>query len=184
MASRRLVSPRPFPATSRATEHDARWLAKLGMVASLTLFTFVVTMDNIIDFDANFAFVRHVLSMDTTFPDDTLRWRAITEPTLWHVFYALIILGEGLTCLVFALAALQMARALRSSPPIFNAAKPRTYWRADRFHRVVHWVHGDWRRMVWDVAIADLERPTSSISFLRNATRSIIYVGQPKPEIG
>ena len=69
-------------------------LAKVGMVASLALFTFVVTVDNIIDYDANFAFVRHVLSMDTTFPDDTLRWRAITEPTLWHVFYALIIFGE------------------------------------------------------------------------------------------
>ena len=38
------------------------------MVASLVLFTFIVTLDNIIDYGANFTFVRHVLSMDTTFP--------------------------------------------------------------------------------------------------------------------
>ena len=62
-------------------------LAKLGMVASFALFGFVVTLDNIIDYGANFTFVHHVLSMDTTFPDDTLRLAPITEPTLWHVFY-------------------------------------------------------------------------------------------------
>jgi predicted small integral membrane protein len=55
-------------------------LAKVGMVASLALFTFLVTLDNIIDYGANFTFVHHVLSMDTTFSDDPLRWRAITAP--------------------------------------------------------------------------------------------------------
>ena len=145
----------------------------LKWVASLSLFTFVVTVDNIIDYDANFAFVRHVLSMDTTFPDDTLRWRAITEPTFWHVFYALIIFGEGMTCLAFALAASQMAHALRSSPPIFDAAKRHVHTGA--LIGFIVWftrVHGDWRGVVCDVAIADLERPASSISFLCNATSS------------
>jgi predicted small integral membrane protein len=59
-------------------------LAKTGMVASLALFTFVVMFDNIVDYDANFSFVRHVLSMDTTFPDDPLRWRAVAVPALWN----------------------------------------------------------------------------------------------------
>ena len=60
-------------------------LAKVGMVASLALFTFLVTLDNIIDYGANFAFVRHVLSMDTTFPENALLYRRITAPTQWKL---------------------------------------------------------------------------------------------------
>ena len=41
--------------------------AKLLMVAGLAAFALIVTFDNIIDHDTNFQFVRHVLSMDTTF---------------------------------------------------------------------------------------------------------------------
>jgi predicted small integral membrane protein len=43
-------------------------IAKATMVASLALFALLVTFDNLTDYDTNYAFVRHVLSMDTTFP--------------------------------------------------------------------------------------------------------------------
>ncbi len=36
-------------------------------------------------------FVRHVLSMDTTFADSELRWRAITNPSVQQAAYWLII---------------------------------------------------------------------------------------------
>ena len=48
-------------------------LAKLLMVAALAAFAFLVTYDNIVDYGANYQFVQHVLSMDTTFPDNTLK---------------------------------------------------------------------------------------------------------------
>ena len=51
-------------------------LVKILMVASLALFAFLVTFDNIADYGANFEFVRHVLSMDTTFPGSSLMYRA------------------------------------------------------------------------------------------------------------
>ena len=35
-------------------------IAKIVMIASLALFAFVVTFDNITDYDTNFEFVRHV----------------------------------------------------------------------------------------------------------------------------
>jgi predicted small integral membrane protein len=98
-------------------------LAKISMVASLALFALIVAVDNIVDYGANFAFVQHVLSMDTTFPDDPLRWRAITSPALWHASYGLIIAGEGATSLAFAIAAWQMARSARGSAAAFAAAK-------------------------------------------------------------
>ena len=48
------------------------------------------------DYDTNYAFVRHVLSMDTTFPENALLYRHITSPALWQVGYALIIVGRGM----------------------------------------------------------------------------------------
>jgi predicted small integral membrane protein len=80
-------------------------IAKALMVASLAAFAGIVTFDNIVDYDSNFEFVRHVLSMDTTFPDNALRGRALTAPPLWHLAYALIIAVEGLTALAFAAGA-------------------------------------------------------------------------------
>jgi predicted small integral membrane protein len=43
-------------------------ITKVIMVASLALFALLVTFDNLTDYDTNYAFVWHVLSMDTTFP--------------------------------------------------------------------------------------------------------------------
>ena len=57
-------------------------LAKILMVAALAAFAFLVAYDNIVDYGANYEFVRHVLSMDTIFPDDALKDRAITDPRL------------------------------------------------------------------------------------------------------
>jgi predicted small integral membrane protein len=80
-------------------------IVKVIMVGCLALFALLVTFDNLIDYDTNYAFVRHVLSMDTTFPSNTLRYRRITSPALWQAGYALIIAGEGLTGAVLAVAA-------------------------------------------------------------------------------
>jgi predicted small integral membrane protein len=80
-------------------------LGKLAMVASVALFAFVVTFDNIVDYPSNYDFVRHVLSMDTTFPGNALRpGRAITVPWAWTAAYWIIIGVEGLTCAAFAVA--------------------------------------------------------------------------------
>ena len=62
-------------------------LCKVLIAASLALFADLVAIDNVLDYGSNYTFVRHVLSMDTTFPDNALRWRAITQPMLWHVAY-------------------------------------------------------------------------------------------------
>jgi len=43
-------------------------LSKTVMVGSLGVFGLLVALNNITDYGSNYAFVRHVLSMDTTFP--------------------------------------------------------------------------------------------------------------------
>jgi predicted small integral membrane protein len=98
-------------------------IAKVVMVGSLALFAFVVTFDNLTDYDSNFEFVRHVLSMDTTFPGNALLYRRVTSPALWNSAYWLIIFGEGLTSLTLAAAAVALMRALRSDADRFNRSK-------------------------------------------------------------
>ena len=98
-------------------------IAKIVMVASLALFAFVVAFDNITDYDTNFEFVRHVLSMDTIFPGSTLLYRRVISPALWNFGYWLIIIGEGATSLVLGIAALALLRHLRSAGARFNRAK-------------------------------------------------------------
>ena len=98
-------------------------IAKIVMITSLALFAGIVTVDNLIYYDANFEFVRHVLSMDTTFPGNTLLYRRLTSPALWNAAYWLIILGEGLTSLTLTVAAVALLRELRSEGARFNRSK-------------------------------------------------------------
>lgn len=98
-------------------------IAKVVMTGCLALFALLVTFNNLTDPDTNYAFVRHVLSMDTTFPGNALLYRSITAPLLRQAAYAAIITGEGLTGIVFAIAAFSMGSRLRSDAARFNRAK-------------------------------------------------------------
>ncbi len=98
-------------------------LVKTVMVASTALFALLVALDNVVDYSSNYEFVRHVLSMDTTFPDNALKGRAITSPALWSIGYWLIILAEAATGLLLAMATLRLATTLGGSAKEFNAAK-------------------------------------------------------------
>jgi predicted small integral membrane protein len=97
-------------------------LSKLALVAGLALFALMVTLNNITDYGSNEAFVRHVLAMDTIFPESTQRWRAVTDPGLQTAGYWGIIAAEGLTGLLFTTAAVQMAVRLRAPRAEFRAS--------------------------------------------------------------
>jgi predicted small integral membrane protein len=99
-------------------------LVKTAMVASTALFALLVAYNNLADYNSNYQFVRHTLSMDTTFPDNALKGRAITSPALWTIGYGSIILVEALTGLVLAYGALRLALAVRAPAAVFAAAKP------------------------------------------------------------
>ena len=98
-------------------------IAKIVMCLVLAVFCLLIAYDNIADYNANYEFVEHVLSMDTTFPGNELRYRAITNPTLWRIVYALIIIAEGLTGVLFLAGVIQMTRALYALGAEFNRAK-------------------------------------------------------------
>lgn len=87
------------------------------------LFALLVGIDNILDYGANFAFVQHVLSMDTTFPGNALRGRAITSDLAHHAAYALIIASELAVGVLCVLGGWRLFAARSEPASIFNDAK-------------------------------------------------------------
>src|SRR5262249_27505707 len=98
-------------------------LAKVATIASLAAYAFIVAYDNIVDYQSNYEFVRHVLSMNTTFPGNALMHRAITNENIWGIAYALIIGTEASTGLLLALGALVLLGRLGAPAEAFNRSK-------------------------------------------------------------
>ncbi|AWM88767.1 DUF2165 family protein [Microvirga sp. 17 mud 1-3] len=98
-------------------------LSKTVMVAAIAFFATLVGFGNVTDYGTNFAFVNHVLAMDTVFPDTTIRYRAITSPALQHAAYLLIIAAEIGTAILCWIGAFRMFAALRQDAVAFRGAK-------------------------------------------------------------
>jgi predicted small integral membrane protein len=98
-------------------------LCKTVIAGSLALFALLCGYGNIVDFETNYGFVQHVLSMDTTFPGNRLMGRAITDPVIWHAAYSAIIITELGVGVTFSAATWKMALALRGPATGFNRAK-------------------------------------------------------------
>lgn len=96
-------------------------LTKTFMTAALAAYLGIVAYDNVVDYGSNYAFVQHVMSMDTTFPGNALLHRAITDPEVWRLSYAAIIAAEALAAVLLALGALDMLFSLRNGPRFVKA---------------------------------------------------------------
>lgn len=98
-------------------------LAKVTTIAALAAYALIVAYDNIVDYGSNYEFVKHVLSMDTTFAGNVLKDRAIANEKIWQAAYASIIALEGLTGLSLAFGAIMLLRRLNAPAEAFNRAK-------------------------------------------------------------
>lgn len=87
------------------------------------LFGLFVFMGNLMDYDSNFQFVKHVLSMDTTFEGNALMWRAITEPWVWTIGYIGIIVAEGIFTLLALIGAFKVYAARNGGYARYNSAR-------------------------------------------------------------
>ena len=123
----RFVSVNTPPKDSHAPK-DSQWWQVLGglpfaatvMVAGNALYMLLVAIGNITDYGTNFAFVQHVLSMDTTSFGDApgsdldpyVMWRSLSDHTVWRVAYSWVIVWESLASLVLGVAWMAWLRAL------------------------------------------------------------------------
>jgi predicted small integral membrane protein len=97
--------------------------SKIALVFGVAVFYSIVVFNNITDYDSNFQFIRHVLMMDSTFPNNHGMWRAVNSPVVHTVFYISIIAWESITMMLCWWGALRLAMALRLSAPAFHLAK-------------------------------------------------------------
>jgi predicted small integral membrane protein len=97
--------------------------AKIAMVAAIALFATLVAFGNLTDYNTNFVFVQHVMSMDTVFAFSTIKYRAITNPALHHAAYAIIIAAEIAIAALCWIGAFVLLRRLHAAATDFNRAK-------------------------------------------------------------
>jgi len=97
--------------------------AKIVTVAIVAAFFSIVAYNNVVDFETNYEFVRHVMSMDTTFGSPDLMWRAIENPTLHRAAYWLIIAWEGSTAALCWLGVGALGRVWFAAPADFDRAR-------------------------------------------------------------
>ncbi|WP_171114604.1 MULTISPECIES: DUF2165 domain-containing protein [Streptomyces] len=71
-----------------------------ALTGTVALYIALVAFGNITDFGTNQDFVRHVLAMDTTFKDEDLMWRAVTDTALQDAAYVAIIAWETVAALL------------------------------------------------------------------------------------
>jgi predicted small integral membrane protein len=97
--------------------------AKLALVFAVALFYTFVVLNNLTDYDSNYQFVRHVLMMDSTFPNNHGMWRAVNSPAMHTVFYISIIGWECVTMLLSWWGGLRLAKALGAPAVAFHQSK-------------------------------------------------------------
>ena len=96
---------------------------KVLLIFAVAVFYTFVVLNNTTDYASNYAFVRHVLMMDSTFPGNHGMWRAINSPVLHTVFYLTIIGWEFATMLLCWWGAVRVMNARRHTTREFEEAK-------------------------------------------------------------
>jgi predicted small integral membrane protein len=97
--------------------------SKILLLAAVAFFFTLVVLNNTTDYDSNFQFVRHVLMMDSTFPNNRGMWRALNPVWIHTAFYASIIVTETVIAVLGWWGTFLLAQALRAPRLAFQCAK-------------------------------------------------------------
>lgn len=97
--------------------------SKIILVAGIGCLALLVAINNVLDYESNFRFVQHVMSMDTVYPENALKYRAIDEPALHTLFYVIIIFSEFGTAMFCLVGAVRLLQQVGSDAQIFNRSK-------------------------------------------------------------
>jgi predicted small integral membrane protein len=159
--------------------------AKAALVAAVALLASLVAFGNLTDYNTNFAFVQHVLSMDTIYSFSTIRYRAVGNPALHHVAYAVIIAAEVVTAMLCWIGAVLLARHIRADARVFNRAKTFAIagltvgfllWQVGFISIGGEWF-GMWQSQQWNGV-------PSAFRFLMTIIAVLIFVTMPDRDLG
>lgn len=97
--------------------------AKIALVFGVAIFYTFVVFNNLTDYDSNYQFVRHVLMMDSTFPENHGMWRANNSPAIHTAFYVAIIAWEFVTMTLCWWGGIRLLRMFHAAAEDFQRAK-------------------------------------------------------------
>ncbi|HLY70914.1 MAG TPA: DUF2165 domain-containing protein, partial [Puia sp.] len=89
----------------------------------IAFMAFLVAFGNITDYYSNYAFVMHVLKMDTTFPESHIHYRSINNVYFFHASYILIIILETVMAFCCTKGSWLLFKNLHSGAATFHASK-------------------------------------------------------------
>lgn len=98
-------------------------IVQVGVLAAVSLFASLVCVGNLLDYDSNYQFVKHVLAMDTIFEDSALMWRAVTNELLVTLAYWSIIVGEGVVAVLGWTGSCRLIGNMSGRADVFDQAK-------------------------------------------------------------
>lgn len=97
------------------------------MILVAGLWHLIISFTNITDYGTNFEFVRHVLSMDTIFPNSNVAYRSLSQTWIHHLCYWMIIVMESLIAVLLLLSGYGMYQAIKANGNDFENAKSKAY---------------------------------------------------------
>lgn len=98
-------------------------LTQIFVILAVAIYASLVFLGNLMDYNSNYQFVKHVLGMDTTFEDNALMWRSITNEGMVTAAYWLLIAVEGIVAALAWISGIKMLRALKKPYEVFSGAK-------------------------------------------------------------
>jgi predicted small integral membrane protein len=92
-------------------------------MAYISFFGLLVMIHNFTDYESNYTYVAHILSMDTTTANQNILYRAIESPLLHHRIYWFIITMEVIYTVLCMMGTYQLYRKVHASADDFHEAK-------------------------------------------------------------
>ena len=97
--------------------------SKVILMAYISFFGLLVMIHNFFDYNSNYVYVAHILSMDTTTANDNIMYRAIDSPYLHHRIYWFIITMEVTYTVLCLMGTYHLYRKINDSAEAFHEAK-------------------------------------------------------------
>ena len=96
---------------------------KILVLVFFGLYAGLVSLGNMVDPESNLVFIKHVLSMDTTFNKAELMGRAIHSEALYTAALWVIVIIETFICLLCMFGAWRLFRTRHADADAFHSAK-------------------------------------------------------------
>lgn len=97
--------------------------SKAILMAYISFFGMLVMIQNFTDYNSNYTYVAHILSMDTTIGNENIRYRAIESAMIHHRIYWFIITMEVTYTVLCLIGAYQLFRNINAPAEVFHEAK-------------------------------------------------------------